>query len=145
MKVFYNWCSGSQECIFVLQWCLKPCIPPNSFFLWSAVWHLLSISLSVWAGWVWAFLLWYGSVYNIVHTSGSVTSSSGAGQTANPALLAISLFPGFPLPSLLLSQWCRLKSSLERGWSSVHLYSAVWMETRGWSVPLGTSLNINDV
>lgn len=30
LGVLYNWLSGSQECMCVLQWCPKPCIPPNS-------------------------------------------------------------------------------------------------------------------
>lgn len=52
-------------------------------------------------GWLgqWAFLLWHGSVHNVLHTSGSGgTSSSGAGQTAKPALLlAVCVVPGLSL------------------------------------------------
>lgn len=148
-EVFYNWLSGSQECIFILLWCLKPCIPPNSSFLVCCMAYVIPQPFSL--GWLgqWAFLLWHGSVHNALHASWAVwTSSSGAGHTANPALfLAVSVVPGLLLflsPPLLLSWQRRLKSSLDRGWSSPRLYSAVWMETRGRSVPLGTSLNIND-
>lgn len=103
LRVFYNWLSGSQECILVLHWCPKPCIPPNSSSLCAAAWHLLSISPAVWAGWGSGFPVGPCTASGILQAVWSrswASSSCSSGCTCCPR----SVTPALPLPAFVAAE-----------------------------------------